>query len=176
MTKFKITAAVLAAAAIITATGCGKAQVTPPQTTNNAVSTLYEPNIVETPPETPTIGTNSNVSLVSEGKGWSENSLTDGLPRLKADGIISRRFNGDNGTRINIIIPELSYKDYLKYIAKVERAGFTDYTSHAHIPDEEPSGSARFYHAFDGERAIGIYWNGEESKAEFTCEIVITNY
>ena len=61
-------------------------------------------------------------------------------------------------------------------LKKLEKAGFKDNNSHAHIPQNAPSTVAMFYSKFDGERSFGVYWYGDSSSAGFDCEIVISDY
>lgn len=115
--------------------------------------------------------------ISSSTAGWPRDELLNPLPRPDTKKIsVSYEYKTAYGRQLIVRFNELSYKDFLKYIKKVEAAGFTDKNNRYHIPDDEPTGTAMFYYSFDGERSFGIYWHGEESLAGFDCEIVICDY
>ncbi len=117
-----------------------------------------------------------NASRLSQKKGWQDNDLTAGLPKIRTGEVSTVDYVTDKGRRTVIRIDVFGYNSYLNYIAQLEAAGFTDNNGKAHIPSAEPSTVAMFYSRFDGNRSFGVYWYGVESEAGFNCEIVICNY
>ncbi len=117
-----------------------------------------------------------NATRLSQIKGWQDNDLTIGIPKIKADSISTVEYVTDRGRRTVIRIDTLSYGNYLRYVEQLEKAGFKDNNGKAHIPAAEPSKVAMFYSMFDGTRSFGVYWYGNESEAGFDCEIVISDY
>ncbi len=117
-----------------------------------------------------------NASRLSQTKGWQDNDLTLGIPKIKTGSISTVEYVTDRGRRTVIRIDTLGYDSYLSYVAQLEQAGFSDNNAKAHIPAAEPSKVAMFYSKFDGTRSFGVYWYGNESEAGFDCEIVISDY
>ena len=113
---------------------------------------------------------------LSEENGGKDNSLTDGIPKIKTGKVSTINYVSDKGRRTVIRIDSFDYDSYLNYIGKLEVAGFADNNSRKHIPPTAPSTVAMFYSKFDGERSFGVYWYGDSSSAGFDCEIVISDY
>lgn len=115
--------------------------------------------------------------LMGERPVWPTNEVFEGLPS-PAKKLISnvQEYKTEKGRRFVIRLNKFSYSEFLSYLDEVEKAGFSDKNSRANVPEEEPAAIAMFYSAFDGERSFGIYWHGEESRAEFDCEIVVCDY
>ncbi len=116
--------------------------------------------------------------LVTSGtKSWPKDELLNSLPKPDTRKITATlEYKTTYGKQIIIRFDELGYDEYLRYIEKVEKAGFADKNNRYHIPENEPDGTAMFYYSFDGERSFGIYWHGDKSRAGFDCEIVICDY
>ena len=115
--------------------------------------------------------------FMGEKPQWPADETVDGIPAPAKKHISNaQEFRTEKGKRFVIRLNEFSYSEFLDYIEKIERAGFTDKNSRANIPENEPDSVAMFYSAFDGSRSFGIYWYGSQSKAGFDCEIVVCNY
>ena len=123
-----------------------------------------------------TIEHEEHASRIDSSNGWQDNELTEGLPKVRTNGVSTVNFVTDKGNRTIIRINSFDYSSYLDYIDKLEAAGFTDNNNRAHIPSTAPSTVAMFYSKYDGERSFGVYWYGASSSAGFDCEIVISNY
>ncbi len=117
-----------------------------------------------------------NASRLSQKKGWQDNDLTMGLPKVRSGDVSTVEYVTDKGGRTVIRIDVFGYGSYLNYIDQLEAAGFADNNGRAHIPSSAPSTVAMFYSRFDGRRSFGVYWYGAESDAGFNCEIVICDY
>lgn len=117
-----------------------------------------------------------NASRLSQKKGWQDNDLTMGLPKIRTGDVSTVEYITDKGRRTVIRIDVFGYGSYLNYIDQLEAAGFADNNGRAHIPSSAPSTVAMFYSRFDGSRSFGVYWYGAESDAGFNCEIVICDY
>lgn len=116
-------------------------------------------------------------SLVSQGKSWDKNEkLLEGIPELKAQGITVRKLKTEQGEQLVIRVDKMKYKDYLKYLDKLEKAGFADKNNRANAPKDEPDTVAMYYYAFDGKRTVIAYRNGVNSHAAFDYEMIISNY
>ena len=115
--------------------------------------------------------------FMGEKPQWPADETVDGIPAPAKKHISNaQEYKTEKGKRFVIRLNEFTYNDFLDYIEKIERAGYTDKNSRANIPESEPDSVAMFYSAFDGSRSFGIYWYGSQSKAGFDCEIVVCNY
>ena len=115
--------------------------------------------------------------ITSNAKNWPRNKVFDGIPKPDARKISACfEYETVNGKQFIIRFEDYSYSDFLSYIKRLEKAGFSDKNNRYHIPEAEPSGTAMFYYSYDGERSFGVYWHGKGSPAGFDCEIVVCNY
>ena len=142
----------------------------------DAQTEILTPTTVKAPGYITTERYDEHATRLSEENGWKDNELTDGLPKIKTGKVSTVNYISDKGRRTVIRIYSFDYNSYLNYIEKLEKAGFKDNNSHAHIPQNAPSTVAMFYSKFDGERSFGVYWYGDSSSAGFDCEIVISDY
>ena len=142
----------------------------------DAQTEILTPTTVKAPGYITTERYDEHATRLSEENGWKDNELTDGLPKIKTGKVSTVNYISDKGRRTVIRIDSFDYNSYLNYIEKLEKAGFKDNNSHAHIPQNAPSTVAMFYSKFDGERSFGVYWYGDSSSAGFDCEIVISDY
>lgn len=127
--------------------------------------------------ETQTTKQSETAQLLGERPVWPSNEIFDGIPSPAKKRISNmQEYQTEKGKRFVIRLNKFSYSDFLSYIDDVEKAGFKDKNNRANAPEEEPAAVAMFYSSFDGTRSFGIYWHGEESRAEFDCEIVVCDY
>ncbi len=159
-----------------------KAQQTyadPPPTVKpfaDAQTEILTPTTVKSPEHITTERYDEHATRLSEENGWKDNSLTDGLPKIKTGKVSTVNYISDKGRRTVIRVDSFDYNSYLSYIEKLEKAGFKDNNNRKHIPQTAPSTVAMFYSKFDGKRSFGVYWYGDGSSAGFNCEIVISDY
>ena len=142
----------------------------------DAQTEILTPTTTKAPEYITTERYDEHATRLSEESGWKDNSLTDGLPKIKTGKVSTVNYISDKGRRTVIRIDSFDYDSYLNYIEKLEKAGFADNNSRKHIPQTAPSTVAMFYSKFDGERSFGVYWYGDSSSAGFDCEIVISDY
>lgn len=115
--------------------------------------------------------------LMGERAIWPTDEIFDGIPSPAKKQISNmQEYKTEKGRRFVIRLNKFSYNEFLSYIDKVEKAGFSDKNNRANAPEEEPAAIAMYYSPYDGTRSFGIYWHGEGSHAEFDCEIVVCDY